>query len=206
MKLFYSTASPYARKVVVAAREAGVIDQLEIISTGASPIDPNQDIVAVNPIGKLPALVLDDGRAIFDSRVICEYIGMIGDKNVLYPTNREDLIAAQTLQALGDGILDASLLVRYETFMRPPERRWDEWTQGQRQKVTSSIDYLEKRCMALLDAPMNIGQIAIACALAYVDFREVLGEQVKWPADHDKLAKWYGQFSAHESMKATEPN
>ena len=121
MKLFYSTASPYARKVVVAAREAGIIDQINIISTNANPVDPNQDIVAVNPIGKIPTLILDDGTALFDSRVICEYIASLSNDSGLYPDDNTQRARVQTIHAMGDGMLDAALLTRYETFLRPEE-------------------------------------------------------------------------------------
>ena len=203
MKLFYSTASPYARKVVVAAREAGVIDQIEIISTNASPVDRNGDIVAANPTGKIPTLVLDDGTAIFDSRVICEYFASLGDGAALYPSNADQNITAQTLHALGDGILDAALLARYENFMRPEELRWDAWTKGQQDKIHSSLDYLESGQIDFLNGPMTIGHIAIACAISYLEFRQIIED---WRDGHPNLANWYDGFSKREHMKATEPS
>lgn len=203
MKLFYSTASPYARKAVIAAREAGIIDQIEIITTNASPVDRNSDIVAANPTGKIPTLVLDDGTAIFDSRVICEYFASKGDGAALYPCKSDRNFTAQTLHALGDGILDAALLARYENFMRPEELRWDEWTKGQQDKIHSSLDYLESSQLEFLYGPMTIGHIAIACAISYLEFRLIIED---WAKGRPNLAKWYGEFSKREHMKATEPS
>ncbi len=203
MKLFYSTASPYARKVVVAAREAGIIDRFNVISTNANPVDPNADIVASNPIGKIPTLVLDDGRAIFDSRVICEFIDDLSKGPSLFHPNGDTRISVQTLHALGDGILDASLLVRYETFMRPAEFRWDKWTEGQKGKINSALDFLESNYTNFFSSSINIGQITIACALAYIDYRDILEN---WRPNRNNLSEWYSRFSQRESMKATEPS
>ena len=203
MKLFYSTASPYARKVVVAAREAGVIDQINIISTNASPVDPNGDIVASNPLGKIPTLVLDDGRVIFDSRVICEFIDGLGEKPTLFPVEKNAHIAALTQQALGDGILDAALLTRYETFMRPPELRWKEWTQGQQGKIINALDFLEQNFSDNFSTDINIGQVTIACALSYIEYREIIED---WRSGRSKLSEWYAGISQRESMKATVPS
>lgn len=203
MQLFYSTASPYARKVVVAAREAGVIDQIEIINVSASPIDRNKDISVANPVGKIPTMVLSDGRTIFDSRVICEYLDGLSGGLKLFPAHPEQRIAALTLQALGDAMMDASLLVRYETFMRPQKLRWDEWSNGQQDKINSSLDYLEAQCLEILNGPVSIGHVTIGCALAYIEFREILDD---WKTGHDGLAQWYSRFRQRDSMKATEPN
>ncbi len=203
MQLFSSTASPYARKVVVAAREAGVIDQIEVVTAFADPLNRNDEIVAANPIGKIPTLVLDDGRAVFDSRLICNYIASLGDSGVLLPSDPDALLLAQTLHALGDGILDASLLIRYETFMRPEELRWDEWTKGQRAKIFSSLDYLENQQMDFLGGPLTIGHIAISCSLDYLDFRQIIDD---WKPTHPKLAGWQREFARRDAMKATEPN
>ncbi len=203
MKLFYSPASPYARKVLIAAREAGVIDQIEVINVSASPIDRNMEIAVANPIGKIPTMMLDDGRAIFDSRVICEYVDNMSNGIKLFPAHIDSRMAALTLQALGDAMMDASLLARYETFMRPKEFLWQEWLDGQREKITASLDCLETQCAETLDGPINIGHVTIGCALAYIEFREILPD---WKAGHDKLAGWYSRFSQRDSMVATEPN
>jgi len=203
MKLFNATASPFARKVLVAAREAGVIDRIKIISTTASPVARNEDIVAANPTGKIPTMVLDDNRVVFDSRVICEYLDSLSDNIKLFPTHPDTRLAALTLQALGDAMMDAAVLARYEGFMRPEEFQWNEWVEGQKDKLVSSLDYLESRAMDVLAGPVTIGHIATACALGYIEFRGVLDN---WRASHDELAAWYTDFSQRESMKATEPS
>lgn len=203
MQLFYSTASPFARKVLVAAREAGVIDQIEILTAAASPVDRNKDISVANPTGKIPTMILGDGRTLFDSRVICEYIDGLSNNIKLFPAHPDTRIAALTLQALGDAMMDASILVRYEAFMRPEDLRWDQWSQGQTGKVTASLDYLEAQCLEILNGPITIGHVAIGCALSYIEFRGILDD---WKTGHDGLAEWYSRFSQRDSMKATEPS
>ena len=188
---------------MVAAREAGVIDQININIISVSPIDRNKEIATANPIGKIPTLVLSDGRAVFDSRVICEYLHGLSKSSTLFPADADARLAAQTLHALGDGILDASLLKRYETLMRPSHLQWDQWTKGQAEKITASLDYLEQRCDELVQTPVNIGHVAIGCALGYIEFRSILAD---WKTGHSRLVDWYGQFSARASMKATEPS
>ncbi len=188
---------------MIAAREAGVVDRIEIINAAASPVDRNMDISVANPVGKIPTMVLEDGRTIFDSRVICEYIDTLSSGLKLYPVHPDTRIAALTLQALGDAMMDASLLVRYETFMRPEELRWEAWANGQADKIISSLDYLEAQCLDILNGPINIGHVTIGCALSYIEFRGILDA---WKPGHDGLAEWYSRFSQRDSMKATEPS
>ncbi len=203
MQLFYSPASPFARKVLVAAREAGVIDDIEIISTTVSPTSRNDAIAIANPIGKIPTMVLNDGRTIFDSRVICEYVDGLSPSIKLFPNNSHSRLTAETLHALGDGMMDAALLARYETSFRPQEYRWKDWENGQKDKLFRSLDYLEQQCIEILNGPVSIGHVAIGCALSYIDFREVLED---WRIGHDNLNEWYSRFSQRDSMKATEPS
>ena len=203
MQLFYSSASPYARKVLVTAREAGVIDDIKIISATVTPTTRNDAIAIANPIGKIPTMVLDDGRTLFDSRVICEYIDGLSASIKLFPAHPDARLTAQTLHALGDGMLDAALLARYETSFRPAEYRWDDWENGQKDKLFRSLDYLEQQCLEILDGPVTIGHVAIGCALGYIDFREVLAD---WSEGRDGLKEWYSRFKQRDSMVSTEPS
>lgn len=188
---------------MVAAREAGVIDQIEILSVATTPVDPNQDIAAANPTGKIPTMVLSDGRVVFDSRVICEYIETLNTGIKLYPSHPDSLLAAQTLHALGDAIMDAGVGTRYELVVRPQDLQWDRWVKGQKVKITASLDYLEDQCLEVLNGPITIGHVAIACALDYIEFRGVVTD---WRTGHDGLADWAARFSERDSMKATVPS
>ena len=188
---------------MVAAREAGVVDQIEILNVAASPIDRNMDIASANPTGKIPTMVLDDGRALFDSRVICEYIDSLSNSIKLFPAHTDARMSALTLQALGDGILDAALLVRYEIFMRPKELLWTEWLDGQLGKINAALDCMESQCADTLEGPVNIGHVTIGCALNYIEFRQILEN---WQDGRENLAGWYSRFIQRDSMVATEPS
>src|SRR3954452_25043300 len=143
MKLLYAAASPYARKVLVVAYERGLDSQLTLVTSAASPVARNPDVVAHNPTGKIPTLILDDGTALYDSRVIAEYLdGLQGPR--LFPAGAARW-PALCLQSLPDEMMGAALLMRYEGFMRPEALRWTEWMEGQKAKVLSSLAHLEER-------------------------------------------------------------
>lgn len=199
MKLLYSPASPYARKVLVLAHETGVFPQLEVAAAGASPTAPSAQVAAHNPLGKIPALVLDDGTALYDSRVICEYLDGLSTGTRLFPEApaRWD---ALTRQALADGSLDAALLARYERALRPDALRWDAWEAGQTAKIASALDRIE---LLVADMPvLDIGTVAIGCALGYLDFRF---PDLAWRDGRPATAAWYAVFGARPSMAATAP-
>ena len=201
MKLRYSTTSPYVRKVMVLAIEAGIDGKIEKDKTAASPIERNESLYADNPIGKVPALTTDDGMTLFDSPVICEYLDAEHAGGKFYPAKGKARWVALRQHAIADGLLDAALLARYEGFMRPQELRWDAWLAGQKGKVASALDMLEKEA-ADLDGPITIGHIAVGCALGYMDFRFA---DDNWRGSRPKLAKWYEGFAARPSMQATVP-
>ena len=200
MRLFYSPASPYARKVRVLALEAGLDKKLEMINVALTPVAPNADVDKHNPIGKIPVLSVK-GMDLFDSPVICEYLDHQHKRRKLLPRRGRDRWVALRQQAMGDGLLDAALLARYETFLRPENRRWPEWSQGQVKKIDGVLDTLEAEAKALKGKP-TLGTITIACALGYLDFR--FGDH-DWRGKRPKLAKWFASFSRLPSMKATVP-
>ena len=134
MKLYYSPASPYARKCLVCAHELGLADRIELIPVSVSPVASNPAINQHNPLGKVPALLTDDGLALYDSRVICEYLNTLGGE-MLIPAQTPARWQTLTRQALADGLQDAALLARYETAMRPAELCWEDWLQGQLEKI-----------------------------------------------------------------------
>lgn len=201
MKLLYSPTSPYVRKVMVVALERGLDKKLEKVPTAANPVQANKDLDKANPLGKVPALQLDNGMVLFDSPVICEYLDSRHKGAKLFPAAGARRFKALRQQALGDGILDAALLARYETAMRPENLRWAEWVDGQKRKVAHGLDALEKEVKDLAGG-LTIGQIAVACALGYLDFRYA---DMNWRKGRPKLAAWAEKFAKKKSMQATMP-
>ncbi|MGH1330036.1 MAG: glutathione S-transferase [Paracoccaceae bacterium] len=200
MKLYHSPTSPYVRKVMVLLAETGQLGDVELAAAGGSPIAPGTMPVAQNPLGKIPALERADGPAIYDSRVICRYLSeRAGGK--LYPKG-EALWDALTLEATADGIVDAAILMVYEAKLRPADKQFTDWIEGQWSKVSRAIDALESRWMAHLNGPLDIGQIATVCALGYVEFRH--GDR-NWRGSHPELATWYDKMMTRESFANTIP-
>ena len=184
--LRYSPASPYARKVRIAADLLGLTDRLEI--RGVDFADPGDDIRKQNPLGKIPTLVLEDGATLYDSRVIAEYLDSLARGRKLFPAEIDQRFAALRLQALGDGICDAALLLRYEETSRPEDTRSGAWIELQQGKVDRALAALEA---APPSGPLDIGHIAVACALGYLDLRFAGA----WRDDHPKLAAWLDAFA-----------
>ena len=200
MKIFYSATSPYVRKCLVAAHELGLRDRIELVPAAPHPVNRDQTVVARNPLGKIPTLITDDGAILYDSRVVCEYLNMVAG-GPLFPGAASARFTVLAEQSLADGVLDAAVLVRYETFTRPESLRWPEWIAGQTEKVTSGLAEIERRA-ARFAARIDIGMISIGCALGYLDLR--MGE-LEWRATHPAAAAWFEKFGARESMRATRP-
>lgn len=200
MKLYHSPMSPFARKVVVLLHETGQIDDVEIMPVTTTPLAPMDGLAAKNPLSKIPALERDDGPSIYDSRVICAFLdSRAGDK--MYPSGSRKW-ETLTLEATADGILDAAVSITYEGRVRPEEKQWDGWTDAQWSKITGACAAINTRWMSHLNGPLDMGQISIACALGYLDFRH--GAR-GWRKGNDALAAWYGTFNERESMQATTP-
>ena len=199
MKLRYSPTSPYVRKVSVVAIETGLDARLERVPTDIRA--PSAEFHRDNPLGKVPTLITEGGEALYDSPVICEYLDHQHKGRKLFPRKGRDRWVALRQQAMGDGLLDAALLARYEDFLRPEERRWPDWTKGQMKKIDGVLDQLEAEAKGLKGKP-TIGTVTIACALGYLDFR--FGSH-DWRAKRPKLAKWFTAFGKLPSMKATVP-
>lgn len=203
MKLRYSPTSPFVRKVLVVAMETGLDGRIERVPTTVVPVQPNEDLSHQNPLMKLPTLLTDDGQVLFDSRVICEYLDSLHSGPKLIPPTGMARWVALRQQALADGMLDAGVLNRYETAVRPKDKQWAEWSAGQMRKIRNGLTALDgKASEGALGGPLTIGQIAVGCALGYLDFRYA-GEG--WRERHPNLAKWYGEFSQRKSMQATVP-
>lgn len=199
LTLFHSTTSPYVRKVDVLLREAGLLDQVTFVSGSGTPLAANSETAKANPLGKVPVLLRDDGPALYDSRVICRYLDDLAG-NRFYPPSR--LYDVLTLEATADGILDAALLMAYEWRLRPEEKRFDDWVEGQWAKVDRALDVLDDRWMSHLHGPLTMGQIAVACALGYLDLRNADRE---WRKGRLSLAAWFETFAKRDSMLATIP-
>lgn len=200
MKLLYARTSPYVRKVLVLAHETGQAEAIEIVPVAAVPTERNPDTVGHNPLGKVPTLVLDDGTALFDSRVICEYLDARSAGPRLFPDGeaRWDALARQ---ALADGLLDAALLLRYERVLRPATARWDAWEAGQVAKIAGALDRIEATLAGPASA-LDIGAVATACALGYLDFRF---PDLGWRTGRLDAAAWYEAFGQRPSMQRTTP-
>jgi glutathione S-transferase len=201
MQLHYSVASPFVRKVMAVAIETGLDDRLEPTTRMMTPIKPDPDLVRDNPLGKIPCLVADDGAVLYDSRVICEYLDSLHDRPKMFPAAGPARWTALRRQAEGDGIMDAGVLARYETFVRPQEHRWSEWIEGQKQKFHRALDALEAEAETFGDT-VDIGTIAIGCALGYLDFRYA---DEGWRATRSRLEAWFEGFAARPSMARTVP-
>jgi glutathione S-transferase len=200
MKLFYSQTSPFVRKCLVAAHELGLAERFELLPAVAHPVNRDRSVVERNPLGKVPTLVTDAGAVLFDSRVICEYLNGLGDGRLL-PSAGEARFAILTDQALADGLMDAAVLTRYETAARPEPLRWPDWIGGQMEKVNSALSDFERRAAAW-GGRVDVGVIAVGCALGYLDFRY---PDIAWRGHSPSLARWYEPFAARESMTKTRP-
>jgi glutathione S-transferase len=200
MQLFYSPVSPFVRKCLVAAHELGLRERIELLPAAAHPIDRDRSIVARNPLGKVPTLVTDDGAVLYDSRVICEYLNAMAGGSLI-PNSGPARWSVLCAQALADGIMDAAVLARYESALRPEPLRWGDWLAGQLDKVTSALAELESRAGAFGDR-VDLGTIAFGCALGYLDFR--FGH-LAWRNRHPNAAAWFARFDGRASMAATRP-
>lgn len=182
-----SSPSPFGRKVKIAAHALGLMDRIEVVPTDtASSSDP---IRSVNPLGKIPALELEDGTTLFDSRVILEYLDWLAGGDRLLPSEPKARFAVLRAQALADGLMDASLLQIYEIRMRAEHERAPSWVALQAGKVERALSALEASPPALV---LDLGTIATACALGYLDLRF----EGRWRADHPKLVAWLDGFAA----------
>lgn len=197
MQLLMSPASPFVRKARVVLHETGQV--AEEIEVTASVYDADATIKSANPSGKIPALVRADGPTLYDSRVICRYLDAQADAG-LYPEG--SLWDVLTLEATGDGIMEAAVLMVYEQRYRAENERSAAWVEGQWDKVTRGLAALESRWMPLLQGPLNMGQISVGCALGYLDFRH---DARDWRARVPGLDAWFREFAARDSMVATKP-
>ncbi|MGV3635060.1 MAG: glutathione S-transferase family protein [Pseudorhodoplanes sp.] len=189
MILRSSPPSPFGRKVKIAAAVLGLIDRIEIVPADTN--DTSDALRTQNPLGKIPTLILDDGQTLFDSRVILDYLDHLSGGGRIIPAKPDARFAALRMQALCDGIMDASILQIYEVRFRPESARHQPWLNYQAEKVTRALAVLESEPQALSPIP-HVGQIALACALGYQDLRF----SGAWRKTHPNLVAWLDRFAA----------
>jgi glutathione S-transferase len=203
MTLYYNAASPFARKVVVMLHETGQLDRVALQTTTLTPISPSTELNEDNPAGKLPALRLADGNVIHDSRVILDYLDHQHVGNPLIPRDGSARWRRLTLASLADALLDAALLIRYELALRPEEKHWEQWLDGQQEKIERTLSYFEQEAITELSSSFDIASISVAAALGYLDFRQ---PDLRWRSTYPRLANWYLEISQRPSMLATQPS
>jgi glutathione S-transferase len=199
VQLYFNPASPYVRKVRITAHELGLSEKIELISVSLTPVSPHAGVRASNPLGKIPALIIEGGVTLYDSPVICEYLDALAGGSRIFPPAGPARWTALRRQALADGIMDAAVLTRYEQAVRPKELQWPDWVQGQLLKIRSALDALEREH---LGDSLDIGTISIASALGYLDLR-FAGEA--WRTSRPRLSAWLASMSKRPSIAATSP-
>ena len=196
MKLFHSPTSPFVRKVTVCAAARGIRGRLELVDT--NPWTSPPALLAQNPLSKVPCLVTEDGLALFDSPVICEYLDSVGDEAPMFPVQHTARWRALKWQAIGDGMMDAAVIARNEAA-RPREDARDAVIARQKQAVTRGLDVGEA---APPPKHLDIGTVTVACALGYLDLRFA---DMNWREGRPLLAQWEAEMAAMPELKDTAP-
>lgn len=197
LTLLYQSHSPYARKVLVCAHELGLAERLDVVHHETSPTNRNDAVFAANPLGKVPVLLTPDAGALFDSVVICDYLDRLGGAGSLIPRDGPARYEALRLQALAQGLCDAGIALRWETVRRPQALRYPPLAEGQASKLVEAYDHLETQ--APFAGAVTIGQIALATALAWLEFRDMPDFRQRAP----RLAEWHDAFCQRLSIQAT---
>ncbi len=199
MKLYWSSRSPFVRKVMAFAHECGVAARIECVPTLVAMTQPNADLLKINPTGKIPTLLLDDGSPLYDSTVICEYLDSLHDGRKLFPESGLERWTALRRHALGNNLLDNLMLWRNE-ILRPQSQQSPETLAAFDLKVRNAVAALDREADALTADPVGISHVAIACALSYSDFRFA---QLGWRRGNDRIAHWFDAFAQRPSMLNT---
>lgn len=200
MQLIMSPASPYVRMARVTLREAGLTDLVEEVAVQTNALATAPEVAAANPAGKIPALVRDDGPALYDSRVICRYFDSLTSAG-LYPERR--IWEVLTLEATGQALADSAVAMVYEERFKGTDGRCGDWIEAQWAKVARILGALESRWMSHLSGPADAGHIAVGCALGYLDFRL---DDRGWRSLAPGLAGWAEGFAERPSMVETAPD
>ena len=204
MKLFSSSATPFGRKVEVVAIEKGLIDSIEVVAASTSPTSPHEALSRTNPLIKIPTLIRDDGSVLYDSLVICDYFDTLRAPKAI-PESGAKRWEVLTVHALASGICEAAVSARYEQALRPEALRWPDWIRGQMKKIDGGLDWLEANGTVLGDplaANVDLAQVAVGCALDYLDFRFA---DIAWRGTRSSLGEWHARFATRPSMQRTMP-
>ena len=199
MKLVYSPPSPFVRKVTTLVHHANLNDRIELINVKTTALSVAEEARAANSLCKIPVMILEDGQAIFDSRVITRYLDEIAGSN-LYP--KEKIYDILTLEALADGIMESAVSITYESRLRPENEQSSSWMEAQWSKVLHAVKALDDGEFKAMDGEMNMGQIAVACALGYLDFRH---DARQWRSGHSSLASWNDKMMKLPALIKTIP-
>ena len=202
MKLTFSPASPFARKVRISAIELGLIDQIEFVPAKVIPAEPNDQYMRdVSPLKKLPALILDDGQVIVDSYVIVEYLDELAGGGKLIPASGAARWQVKSDHSMLQGMLDSMLLCRYEKLVRPQGLQWQAWYDDQWNRAWQGLARFEAR-PEILARPLDIVQIGLVCVLGYADFRF---SDCGWRAAFPKLDAFNQAMTARPSVSVSVP-
>jgi glutathione S-transferase len=201
MKLTFSPASPFARKVRIAAIELGLIDKIEFIPTAVVPGTPNDDYSKIHPLKKLPVLILDNGDIVVDSYVIVEYLDELAGGGKLIPASGPMRWKVKTEHSLLQGMLDSMLLCRYETMVRPEALRWKAWSDDHWNRAWLGMARFEQQG-DLMSRPFDISMIGLTCVLGYADFRFA---DCGWRKAYPKLDAFYQKMLERPSVKVSMP-
>ena len=199
MKLVYSPPSPFVRKVTTLIYHANLNESIELINVKTTALSVAEEARAANPLGKIPVMILEDGKAIFDSRVITRYLDDFAGSN-LYPQDK--IYDILTLEALADGIMESAVSITYESKLRPQNEQSPSWMEAQWSKVLHAVKALDNGKFKAMDGEINMGQIALACALGYLDFRHDARE---WRSGHSNLASWNDKMMKLPALIKTIP-
>jgi glutathione S-transferase len=201
MKLTFSAASPFARKVRIAAIELGLIDKIGFMPATVVPGTPNDDYSRIHPLKKLPVLILDNGDIIVDSYVIVEYLDELAGGGRLIPASGPMRWKVKTEHSLLQGMLDSMLLCRYETMVRPEPLRWKAWSDDHWNRAWLGMARFEQQG-DLMSRPFDIGMIGLTCVLGYADFRFA---DCGWRKAYPKLDAFYQKMLQRPSVKVPVP-
>jgi glutathione S-transferase len=201
MKLTFSPASPFARKVRIAAIELGLIDKIEFVPTTVAPGQPNPEYSKIYPLKKLPVLMLANGDIVTDSYVIVEYLDELAGGGKLIPASGANRWKVKSDHSLLQGMLDSMLLCRYEKLVRPEPLRWQAWSDDHWNRAWNGMAWFEKQ-PDMLSRPLDISQIALVCVLGYADFRFA---DCGWRKAYPKLDAFHQKMLERPSVKISLP-
>jgi glutathione S-transferase len=201
VKLYFSPASPYVRKVLASAIELDLEHRIERVPCSVHVIRRDVNVVVHNPLGQVPTLIADDGTVLYDSRVVCEYLDTLAGGHRLFPLPMDRRYRALTEQAASDGLLDAAVLARQELTLRPADKVWEPWREAQIAKIVSALDRMQQWSATFGDR-VDIGTLTTACAIGYLEFRYA---DFDWRSGRGTLADWFESFARRPSIARTVP-